>query len=357
MMAEQNYPQYVQRMLAEARLLMAEDDFTAPDVAAICYEVLTLFPDCQEASGLILESFNDPWVIRENRKALGRLIDEWDDRSWQERRRLALSFRSMSRWEGQYREYDSAIDPEDILPSDVKDLLEEGRGQLLQDYLLGESKGGEVAWPIFQEAIKRTHRPRAAMLWVADLYADQGYFAESVDVLETLLAQFPLDNEARRYWVEVRWWRDHQEEIPWIPPRTGSDGRRYRHMMRQIDPEFAADEETYLHPLPYRPPNSDNLPDDFVLPEPVQAELVAHVEDVLRDLKMEPGGVTAVDWSYLDKLESGDVDLADFPEWMQYLLLEIDDPAQQAFLKQLLLQQLSNPPHKDENDGPDDEAF
>lgn len=354
-MSEQKYPPYVGRMLAEARLLLAEDDFTAPDVAAICYEVLTLFPDCEEAAALVLEAFNDPWLIRDNRKAIARTIDEWDDRSWQQRRRLAFSFSVMSRWDGQYREYDDAIDPEDVCPSDVKELLETGRDQLLQDYLLGESQGSEVAWPIFQEAIKRTQRPQVALLWVADLYAAQGFFAESVEVLEDLLAQFPSEQLARRLWAEVRWWRDHQHEIPWIPPLTGRDGRRYRHMMRQIDPEFAANEEAYMRPMPYMPPDLAKLPADFDLPPPIQAELVARVEEVLGEMSLEPEGETAVDWGYLEKLESGHIDLADFPERMQYLLLEIDDPAQQAYLKQLLLQYLSNPPFPEDEGLPEDE--
>ena len=57
-----------------------------------------------EVTRLVLEAFSDPWLIRDYRKALGRLIDEWDDRPWQQRRRLALSYRYASRWEGQYRE-------------------------------------------------------------------------------------------------------------------------------------------------------------------------------------------------------------------------------------------------------------
>jgi len=332
-------------MLLAARALLAEDDFTSPDAAAICYDILALFPDCKEASDLVLEAFNDPWVIRENRKAIGRTIDEWDDRDWQERRRLALSFRMMCRWEGQYREYNDALDPEDVCPSDVKEMLEEGRGQLLQDYLLGASRGSETAWPIFQEAISRTTRPRAAMLWAADLYADQGFFAESVEVLAQLMAQFPRDEEARRFWAEVRWWRDHQDQIPWIPPQTRGDGRRYRQMMRQIDSEFAANEEAYMRPLEYVPPDMEKLPPDFELPPPVAAELIARVEEALAEL--EPGETAAssrVDWSYLDRLEHGQVESSDFPAWAQYLLLDIDDPDHLAWLQQFFMQRFSNPP-------------
>ncbi|MCP4359734.1 MAG: tetratricopeptide repeat protein [Chloroflexi bacterium] len=343
-MSQQEYPAYVYRLLEQARSLLEEDDFTVPDAAALCYDVLALFPECQEAANLVLTAFNDSWVIRENRKAIGRLIDEWDDRDWQHRRRLALSYRTMSCWEGQYREYDEDLDPEDYCPSDVKEMLEEGRSQLLQDYLMGESRGSDTAWPIFQAAFQHTSNPRAALLWVADLYADQGFFAESVEVLEQLLAQFPQDDQARRLWAEVRWWREHQTQIPWIPPRSQEDGRRYRHIMRQTDPEFAAHEEEYLRPLPYRPPDKTHLPDDLHLPEPLTPELKTAVETILAQFQSETAVDSPVNWHYLDKLENGDVELSDFPEWAQYMLLEIENPAQQAYFKQWLLQYLSNPP-------------
>jgi tetratricopeptide (TPR) repeat protein len=351
-MDETQYPAYVYQMLAQAQALLAEDDFTSPDAAAICFDVLALFPDCQEASNLVMEAFSDPWLIRDYRKALSRLIDEWDDRSWQRRRRLALSFRYASRWEGQYREYDEALDPEDFCPSDVKPMLEEGRGQLLQDYLLGEGRGSEAAWPIFQEAIKRTNNPRAAMLWVADLYADQGFFAESSEVLGQLLAQFPDDQETRRLWVEVCWWRDNQAKIPWIPPLDGGNGRRWRKLMREMDDDFAANEEAYTRPLDYMPPDAANLPPDFDLPPPIQADLIARVEEALANLESEPSPKGPVDWSFLDKLEIGaidDIDTEQFPTWARHLLAQIDDPEYKRFLIQHLLGYLSNPPIDDDD--------
>ncbi|HIP71024.1 MAG TPA: hypothetical protein EYH05_06470, partial [Anaerolineae bacterium] len=159
-----NYPDYVHRLLDQARSLMAEDDITGPDAAALCFDVLALFPDCQEAADLVLEALSDPWLIRENRLALSRVIDEWDDRAWQQRRRLARSFGYTSRWDGQYRKWDEAVDPEDVCPSDIEAMLKEGEYQLFQDSLLGETRGSEVAWAIFQEAFKLTGNPRAALL-------------------------------------------------------------------------------------------------------------------------------------------------------------------------------------------------
>ena len=355
-MAEE-YPEFVSQRLAQARALLQEDDYGQMDAAALCFEVLADFPDLDEASELVLQAFSDPWLIRDNRKAIGRHVDEWDDRAWQQRRRLALSFRYTSRWDGRFRQYDETVEMDDVMPADVRDMLDEGRGQLLQDYLLGQSRGSEMAWPIFLEAFKRTEKPEVAMLWVGHLYADQGYFAEAVDVLEMLLAQFPNSEDGRRLWAEVRWWRNYQDRIPWIPPRNSSNGRRYRQMMAQIDPDFAAEPDVYDAPFEHIPPNMENLPDDFALPKPVQAELIARVDEVLAGLTEEVGWETAVDWSYLDKLESGDIDSSQFPEWAQYLLLEIDDPQQELFLKQYLLSYLSNPPLFGDNDEEDDDFY
>lgn len=337
-----DYPDYIQRMLAEAEMLLAEDDFSSPDAAAKCFEILALFPEHEAASALVLRAFSDPQLIRDNRKAIGRLIDEWDDRIWQQRRRLALSFRYMCRWSGQYRQYDETY-ADEVLPADAAAILKEGRKQLNQDYLLGQAQGNEAAWHIFQEAFRRTSNLRAAMLWVGELYADQGYFAEAVEVLTELLARFPEADDVRRLWAEVRWWRDHQHQIPWIPPANGGNGRRFRRMMSQTDPDFAANPEAYMRPLAYMPPNPANLPEDFEMPPGLPPEMVQRLEELLGESPLPVPAKSLVDWHYLEKLESKDIDISDFPEWAQYMLLEVDDIQVESYLKQFLLSYLANP--------------
>lgn len=336
------YPDYIQRMLAEAEALLAEDGFSQADAAAKCFEILALFPDHEAATALVLRAFSDTQLIRDNRKAIGRLIDEWDDRAWQQRRRLALSFRYMCRWEGQYHQYDRGHESE-MVPTDVATILQEGKGQLIQDYLLGQAQGNEAAWHIFQEAFRRTNDPQAAMLWVGELYADQGYFAEAVEVLTDLLVQFPKGDEARRLWAEVRWWRDHQHEVPWIPPANGGNGRRFRHMMSQTDPNFAADPDTFMQPLDYIPPDPTHLPDDFEMPPGLSPEMVQKLEVLLGESPLPLPEKSLVDWRYLDKLERDEIDISDFPEWAQYMLLEIDDIQVESYLKQFLLSYLADP--------------
>ena len=53
--------------------------------------------------------------------------------------------------------------------------------------LEGPETMARCAWQIFQEAIRVSKDPHATMFWVGKEYAQQGYFAESVDVLEEIL--------------------------------------------------------------------------------------------------------------------------------------------------------------------------
>ena len=87
-MAENQYPDYVQQMLEEAeRLLVDEDDPGPCEAAAVCFDILALFPEHEDAHKFIQRAYRDGNLIRDNRRALSRLIDEWDDRPWQQRRR------------------------------------------------------------------------------------------------------------------------------------------------------------------------------------------------------------------------------------------------------------------------------
>ena len=338
-MPEPAYPAYVNRLLAEAEMQMAEP-FGQAVTAAICFEVLALFPEHAAASELIYRAFCDPDLIRENRKAIGRVIDEWDDRGWQQRRRLARSFNYMSRWEPQ-REVDERGDL--IQPKDVGAILEQAHTQLLQDYLLGQARGAEMAWALFQEAFSRSQDSQATLLWIAHHYAHLGYFAEAVDILEILLAEYPTLQDARRLWAEVCWWRDNQQRIPWAPTAVSGDGQRYKRIMTQLDPNFPTEEEAHMHPLDYFPPDTAELPPDFELPVTLSADVASLLEEVLGETAVSPPPDSPVDWSYLDALESMEIDIARFPAWAQYMLLDIEDPEQELTLKRFLLSYFANP--------------
>jgi tetratricopeptide (TPR) repeat protein len=340
-MPAQGYPDYVQRMMEEARRLLTQEVDPEPcEAAGVCFDILALFPEHEGAQELIQRAYRDGNLIRDNRRALSRLIDEWDDRPWQQRRRLALSFGYVSRWEENYREYLEGFEEEGGGPNDVITYLHTGHLQLLEDYLGGQAKGAEGAWQIFQEAIRLAKDPHATMFWVGKEYAQQGYFAESVDVLEELLRKYPDDQPARRLWVEVRWWRDHQDQIPWIAP--AGDGSRFRRMMLQTDPEgWAASESPESVLNQYRPPNPEELPSGMKsidhVPDDLNEKMSVffdHVDDDTRD--------SLVDWSYLDAIARREIDVSKFPRWAREFLDDIDDPEQRKYTEEMLLEQFSN---------------
>lgn len=56
------YPDYVHQMLARA---WDEGQWHAAqsDAAGICFDVLALFPDCEEAKELVYQLFCDEWTL------------------------------------------------------------------------------------------------------------------------------------------------------------------------------------------------------------------------------------------------------------------------------------------------------
>ncbi|MCA9971694.1 MAG: tetratricopeptide repeat protein, partial [Anaerolineales bacterium] len=180
----------------------------------------------------------------------------------------------------------------------------------------------------------------------AYLFADQGFFADAVEMLERLLAQFPGDAAARRLWAEVRWWRDHAHRVPWIPPAGDGRAGRFQRVMARLEPDYPDLELAAEPPLAHIPPDAEKLPADFALPPQLPPELEAALVQALGE-SAEPPADTPVDWSYLDVLESGAVDVAKLPSWAQYLLRELDNPAQETAVLQLILSLLADPPDEE----------
>lgn len=277
------YPDYLHQTLARARDI-GQWYCGQADAAALCFDMLAFFPECAEASELVYELFCDEWTIYDNRVAIQQNIDEWDDRPWQQRRRLALSFRFMSRWEGKYSE-------EHNEPIDVRKFLEDGKMELLGAYCLGDEECTNYAWSIFADAIHKTRDPRSTLFWIGWQYADLGFFADAAEALGELCSRFN-DVDAKRLLIELIWWRDNAYRIPWIPP--AGDGSRYDRMMDFIDPtapktnEFvrgARNENQRERIAPYRPTIDSHLAELFSIffPETIEKPAPA-----------------LVDWSFLD---------------------------------------------------------
>jgi hypothetical protein len=303
------FPVYIQRMLDQARE-QGQWYCGQSDAAAICFDVLALFPDHQQAAELVYQLFCDEWLIYDNRNALQQQIDEWDDRPWQQRRRMALSLRFMSRWEGWYAEEERGRSRASFGPPDVADALQAGRDLLLEAYCLGDEECTDMAWPVFVEAFERTGDPQGALMWVGKQYADLGFFADAVEVLAELCARFD-DERARRLLAEVRWWRDHAHRLPWLPPP--GDGSRYRRMMAFIDPGAPSDEQVIGDLRARAAARQAARGVAGQPPRPVVAPEVAQLIEAALPKPAAPSLSPAlVDWSFLDRDDGRPGEL---PDW------------------------------------------
>lgn len=311
------YPAYITRMIEQARE-QGQWYCGQADAAAICFDVLALFPDHQAAADLIYQLFCDEWLIYDNRNALQQQIDEWDDRRWQQRRRLALSLRTMSRWEGWHTAPERGQGRRGGAPDDVADALRTGRELLLEAYCLGDEECTDLAWPVFVEAFGRTSDPRGALMWVGKLYAELGFFADAAEVLAVLCARYAdpatisAEASARRLLAEVRWWRDNAHRVPWLPPP--GDGSRYRRMMSFIDPNAPSDEDAVRDLRARAVARRAKQPAPDASWQPVVSRDVALlVEAALPSLNAlaqhEPA---EVDWSFLDR---DDGQPGELPDW------------------------------------------
>lgn len=346
-----NYPDYVYQTLARAR---EEGQWYCgqSEAAALCFDILALFPDCTEASDLIYELFCDEWTIYDNRVAVQRQVEEWDDRPSEQRRRLALSFRFMSRWEGWEREYEDGHDEEGEGTTDVFQILDDGKMELITAYCLRDDECTDYAWTILAEAVDKTSKPEMTLLWIGKQYADLGFFADAAEVLGELCSRFNNPN-ARRLLAEVIWWRDNAHRIPWIPP--AGDGSRYDRIIKFIDPEAPTTQEQIAM---FR---SENHIERMRKYHPSIASDLAHLfAPALPEPKDIPS-LSPVDWSFLDKNDGQPGEPADWvKKQMKLLRREFHDEDAQKFFDEMMdrhrwtrnIPPPSTPPRRDPNESP-----
>ena len=315
-----SYPDYVHKTFVRAR---EEGQWYCgqPDAAALCFDILALFPDCKEASDLVYELFCDEWTIYDNRVAIQQNIDEWDDRPWQQRRRLALSYRFMSRGDEKYE-----IADEGVGPADVQKILENGKMELLGAYCLGDEECTDYAWMIFADAIQKTSDRQATLFWIGWQYADLGFFADAAEALAELSARFN-DEKARRLLAEVLWWRDNAHRIPWIAP--AGDGSRYDHMMDFIDPS-APKTKDYVRKV-----RTENQRERVVPYHPtIDKGLAKLFERSIPDTTEIPAA-SIVDWSFLDNDDGQPGEPADWVKKRIRMLETWDDELHTEILEDL----------------------
>jgi tetratricopeptide (TPR) repeat protein len=179
------------------------------DEAAVrCYKILALDPVNTNAQNKLRLIYLQHDLVEDMRNAVQRLSDPDDASPHQYRRRLAFSYRVLSRWEG-WLEDDQEQTPVDD--------LEEVAQILNAAYLHGDDRDLLQAWNGYVEACAKYPRERQAVQWwMAKQYAQRGFFADAAEVLTEMLGRSPDSPDARYVLAEMRWWRDHADCIAWL---------------------------------------------------------------------------------------------------------------------------------------------
>jgi hypothetical protein len=197
----------IARLIRQAEHFILQHDW---DEAAVrCYRILALDHDNADAQQKLRQIYLQRDLVEDMRSAVLRLSDPEDASPHQHRRRLAFSYRVLSRWEGWLQ------DDAEQVPVDE---LEEVARILNAAYLHGEDDDLLDAWNGYVDACQRHPVQRAAIQWwMAKQYAQHGFFADAAEVLTEMLGRGPDDLDARYVLAEMRWWRDHADCIAWIP--------------------------------------------------------------------------------------------------------------------------------------------
>jgi len=179
------------------------------DEAAVrCYQILALDGDNADAQQKLRLIYLQRELVEDMRNSVERLSDPDDASPHQYRRRLAFSYRVLSRWDGWLQ---------DDLEQTPVDELEAVAQMLNAAYLHGDDGDLLTAWNHYIEICERHAAQRQAIQWwMAKQYAWSGFFADAAEVLSELISRGPENSDARYLLAEMRWWRDHADCIAWL---------------------------------------------------------------------------------------------------------------------------------------------
>ena len=196
----------IARLIKQAEHYILNHDWD--EAAMRCYRILALDGGNRTAQEKLRQIYLQRELAEVMRTALSRLSDPDDASPHQHRRRLAFSYKVLSRWEGWLK---------DDCEQTPVDEMEEVAHILNTAYLHGDDRNLLEAWNRYVEACQR-HAPRrqAIQWWMAKQYAQLGFFADAAEVLCEMLDRGPDDYDARYMLAEMRWWRDHADCIAWI---------------------------------------------------------------------------------------------------------------------------------------------
>ncbi len=205
-------------LIEQVNQRLDEDDWQA--ASEVAYEALWLAPHNFRAANALLRCYLHRDALREMERVQFRMFHPEDpdyDTPHQRRRRLTYTYRALR----QAAVWDTWLEDErwgSPALNEVAETLHAGFSALNASYCVGEDGAYERARDLFAAAEKHCAE-RAALYWyLARLYADYGFFAESLEALAQLNAieDQAMRPEVQQLWAEVTWWHDYGERLPWI---------------------------------------------------------------------------------------------------------------------------------------------
>ncbi len=192
---------------------LLEDEWEWDAAAEKAYEALAIDPTYGRAANALLRCYLTHNALREMQQVLMKLFNPNDEERFNQRHRIAAySYRVLSRAEF-WLEWDDELPPEF---ADVKETMEAGQQALRRVYFGGEERDLKAARTQFKAALDQAADRSGLMWYLARLYADKGYFADSAALLGALVAASPARSDVLRLYAEMLWWRDHSWQVPWI---------------------------------------------------------------------------------------------------------------------------------------------
>jgi tetratricopeptide (TPR) repeat protein len=192
--------------------ILEEDEADWDKAAERAYDALTIDPTYGRAANAILRCYLTHATLDDMHHLLLKLFHPEDEAPNESHRVRAYSYRILSHAD-LWAEWDENIPPE---IKDVAESMEQGRAAIHRTYFSGGKADYRKAKEAFAIALDRAHDRAAVMWYLARLYADKGFFADSAALLGALLSGGSINPHVQRLYAEMLWWREQSRWLPWV---------------------------------------------------------------------------------------------------------------------------------------------
>ena len=189
-----------------------EDESEWSAASEIAYDALTIDPTYGRAANALLRCYLTHAILREMQNAQRKAFDPMDERPNERQRQLAHSYRLLTRAQ-LWNEWPVDVP---VASPQVTELLKLGQRALRHAYYAGNQAGYKTMRQAFDGAIAHAEDKLAVMWYLARLYADKAFFADSAALLSAMLSAGSISRDVQRLSAEMMWWRDQGRWLPWV---------------------------------------------------------------------------------------------------------------------------------------------